>query len=147
MCSHDQETITFNADQATTSMRSAATGAGIAMVILGPVGMAIALTAGGQLADVRAAYLAGVCCILLAGHMVVAVGTRLGALTLLRHQLAMERLAEQEHAALRGEIDGLKELMAHLHDSQERQIELIGDYLEDQLRPRRYEHHNGHRHN
>lgn len=143
MCTNTQP-IEFNAAQAQATMKSGIIGAGIVMIVLGTVGLAIALTAGGHLADARAAYSAGLAGILLAGIMVIAVGALLGHRTLLRHQLVIDahlnkRLdaIEDQHKRLDDQYQRLEQLMARISQNQETQATIVGNALEDELRHHR----------
>lgn len=109
-------------------MKSLARTAAITLAILGVL---ITVATGGLLGDIRAAYGAGLILIVLAGHMVIAWGAARGHLTLYR-------LIETRFAELNGRLDAeLNDRLAAIARHEERNSEVIGDLLADELRRRR----------
>lgn len=159
MCTtHNPEPETFNVAQAQIWMRSAVIGAGVAMILLGTIGIGIALLTGGRLGNTEAAYKAGLTAIILAGIMVIAVGGLRSHITILRHQASTEahlderldtidkrqdhldehcRHLEEQTAKLETATERLASLLENLGGGQERLTAVVADYLEDELRPRR----------
>lgn len=94
MCASDQAP-TFDASQAEATMRSLMFCAAVVMAFALVIGLALAIFAGGQLADARAAYGAGLSSGLFGAIMIVAVGALRGHLTLLRHQRTIDARLNQ----------------------------------------------------
>lgn len=84
MCDDGRHRISAEADRIETRITAAATGATVLLIVAGTVGTGLALTLGGSLGDARAAYSAGLVAIILAGHMVIAVGALRGHLAIVR---------------------------------------------------------------